>query len=1205
MTNHKKNLFGKRYEVLEEIGQGGMGRVYKVYDTVRAENLALKEMSHRHLDSPVAMLRFKNEFRIMSGFQHPNTVQVFEFGISQENVPFITMEFVSGADLSELSGLDIEQVIDILAQICQILAYIHSRLYVHRDLKPENIKLLENSSIKLLDYGLISQLGIPASGKISGTYYYLAPEVIAGGIIDESTDLYSLGVIGYELLTGQRPFTGGKTEILQGHLKRTALEPANIRTDIPPSVNAIIMKLLEKDKEHRYRNAWSVLEDLQYVTGKTYLVETTAQKRGYLYSSKLVGREKEIARFKRHLRRLIQGQSTSLFIGAPAGIGKTRLLKEMKTLTALAGVRSLYLDSQQAGDRIYGWIDGLLQQIILTSDEQEIQSCGMALAQISAAVDARLSGSAHRANEQEMVEAIVAWFTTVTRQAPLVLFLDDAHWMNSKSLQVLNKLIRSKDEFRALIVTSFRNDEVEKTSPLWHTIEEELSDYVELSPLSKQQTRALMETLLYPTAICEEFLTYSFRNCGGNVFELMELLRYMITETHLAKSGGQWLEPVNIEALSLPAELADHLILRMNRLSAETRALAGVAAVLGDALDLENWQVVSRYEENRFFQAIDDLMHNQIIIKGDGDYQFSHDKIRSILYENLSETQKKDYHSRAAKFLEGKLADNNQELIPTIARHFVTAQDSQQAIEYSLRAAKAAERNNAEWKAFDHYRDAAQFLEENLAYPDREALLLGIYEKAAQFSSAAWIDAATCLRWLQKAIDFYTEKRETEQIFDLSLSYVVTSTITSNYAAARRKVTDIIEACEVREKTLLWAILYGAGVCLVDWYQGYQNDCFDHAAAAIDIFESQLDDLPASAWPAYSWALFWRDKARAYLGKAVDMNNVEKIRQLMLEGKSDETIYWHTLTAVGARAAFTGRWADLLAWKQLASDLSRKMGKIYWFECWISHSYLYGALHHGEFSQLKNHIERVQASPDPYQVRLAYLFRGRWHLIRGSYGEAEQNLDRFLQLEEDSRDNSFLEGLVYLAQTYLATGAVDKAKKCVADGARLAEAGEYANPLYRLQFLQLEASLAISAADCARAERLLIQSLELAEELDNPIQAGFVHKLWGALLLEQNDLEKAEEHLRQARNVFLSLDNKYQAGQVVTLLEPLARLAEHGAEVKMDTDTSLPTEFGEEKATTQVEVNVISETQTWAGETHPDSKTEIEDIGLETTEAEL
>ncbi|MCP4107486.1 MAG: protein kinase [Desulfobacteraceae bacterium] len=1168
--------FGKRYDVLETIGQGGMGCVYKVYDTVRDENLALKELSLHHTDSAAAILGFKNEFRFMSEFRHPNIVRVFEFRMSRKNIPIITMEFVPGKNLSELSDLSVEQVVDILVQICQVLAHIHSRLYVHRDLKPDNIKLLDDSSVKLLDYGLMSQLGVHASGKISGTYYYLAPEVITGGIIDESTDLYSLGIIGYELLTGKRPFTGNKSEILQGHLKGVPPEPASIRPDIPSHVNSVIMKLLEKDKDRRYRNSPEILEDLQFAAGKKRIIETTEQKHGYLYSSRLIGRAEETERFNKGLLQLQEGQSISLFVGAPAGMGKTRLLNEMKTLAELEGIHSLYVDSQLAGK---GWINSLLRQTLTLSEEQDSQEEAISEAE----------------SEDKISGYLINLISSLTRKKPLVLFLDDLHWMDLKSIQVLNKLIRDKDMFRMLIVSTFRNDETDKTSPLWHTVEEDQSEYLELCPLSSKQIHELIENLLYPSSVSDDFSAYCFNNCGGNVFDLIEFLRYLVTESCLTKSGNQWSEPVNTATLSLPANLEERLLLRTGKLTPEIRSLAGAASVIGDDLDLESWQAVSEYEEDMFFQSIDELMSNQIVIRVNNHYQFSHDKIRTVIYESLKHTKKADFHLKTAKFLENKSAEDNQELIPRIARHFASAEDDTKAVEYSLKAARAAEQNNAEWDAFDFYRISARFLEQSPEYPNRDALLLEIYEKAALFSSAAWIDASTCLGWLQKAIDHYTEKQDMEKVFGLSLSYVVTSSITGNYDAARKKIPEITETCHVQEGTIQWAVLFGAGVCLTDWYQGYQNDCFDHAVSAVSIFESYVGTLPDDVWPAYSWSLFWRDKARAYLGKPVQMDNVEKIRQLMIEGKSDKTIYWHTLTAVTARAAFTGRWADLLIWKQSASDLSREMGKIYWFECWISHSYLYGAIHHGEFSQLENHIERVQASPDPYQMRLAWLFRGMLELSWEDFHEAEQNLRKFLELEEKSPDNSYLEGFIYLAQTYLASGTTDKARDCIKKGFELAIKGHYENPLYQLQFLQLKAELAITEEYYAEAENYLAQSLELAETLDNPIQTGFVRKMQACLLIGQNKPEQAEEKLNQAKDIFLSLDNKYQAGKVVTIIESLTHREEHRKEVqKPGADSSELTHTITEDADTITQTENTVTSEKYSDQEYTDDKTVVD-----------
>jgi tetratricopeptide (TPR) repeat protein len=540
-----------------------------------------------------------------------------------------------------------------------------------------------------------------------------------------------------------------------------------------------------------------------------------------------------------------------------------------------------------------------------------------------------------------------------------------------------------------------------------------------------------------------------------------------------------------------------------------------------------------------FFDGIDALIWYQLIIRVNGNYQFGHDKIRQTVYAHLPEEKKKRYHARSANFFASKPEEDQKDIIAAIARHFAAAGQNEKATEYSLKAAELAERNGAEWDAFDHYRNAAGFLETQSPSPDRDIMLLKIYEKAAEFSSAAWTDAPTCLNWLQKAIDHYTAIKEMDKVFGLSLSYVVSSSITSNYAAARRKISEIIETCGIHEQTLEWAVLFGAGVCLTDWYEGRQNDCFEHAVSAITIFENTIDTLADDMYPAYAWSLFWRDKARAYLGKPVVMKNVEKIRQLTEMGKSDQTIYWHTLTAVGARAAYSGRWTDLLDWKRTASKLSREMGKIYWFECWISHSYLYGALHYGEFSQIENHIQRVEASPDPYQVRLAWLFRGMFKYMQKDFNGAVSSLEHFFGMENKSRDNSFIEGFVWMAKTYLATGEIEKAEKIVNEGFQLTASGAYENPLYRMQFLQIKAKVAAVQKHFTEAEQLLQQSMELAVELDNPIQMAFIHKLSGKLYLAQKQKDQAAGRLKMARDLFLSLTNKYQAGKIMGILEAL------------------------------------------------------------------
>lgn len=1193
MVSSRSSPFGKRYQFIEPIGSGGVGKVYKVFDTVRNIHVALKELSANHEVSNETMLWFKNEFRVMSSLKHPNLVEVYDFGITPENVPFITMELVSGKKLSECRAPSVDTAKKVIHGLCRVLSYIHSKLYIHRDLKPDNI-LLVNGRLKLLDFGLMTQLGVRTGGKISGTHHYLAPEIIVGGIIDESTDLYALGVIGYLFLTGNHPFRGTREDILQGHLSVTPPSPIDLYPDIPEPLSHLVMKLIAKKKENRYRNCAEVLEELRYFVDDPGPDGLSAPDYGYLYSSKLIGRNDEIDRFTDYLGRIRKKETAAFFIGAPAGMGKTRLLFELRTLTELENIPSIWIDASAVGDRIYGWVHELVRQLHL------LLGIGLTEADVQPMEESE--------SELTIARKILHHLQSAHPEAPFVVFIDDAHHMDPKSIIVLNQLIRNKPKTGCLIIAGFRVDEVNKTSALWHTVDERVCEYVELEPLNPDQIRELVENVLYPSHPSDDFIDYCYKNSGGNSFDLMELLKYMISEKILVKTDPGWQEPVNIHEWILPEAMEKRLISRIEKLDEHAKALAQTAAVLGEPLYMEGWQSISRFDEATFFQAIDRLVENQIIIKVDEQYQFTHDKIRQAFYQNLDDDRKMLLHRRTARYLEHGQTAPDAEDIAAVAKHFVIGKDPVNAIRYSLRAAEIAERKKAEWKVFDHFRDAVFFLESIESYPDRERILLEIYDKTAQMTSAAWIDAATCLKWMEKAIAVHTVHKDDEKAFSISLSYIVTAAISGNYRLARKMIALLDSTDSVPEGSVGWAVLYGAGVCLVDWYQGFQNDCYRHAATAIDIFESHLDTLSGDTWPAYSWALFWREKARAYLGKPIEMTNIEKNRHLMLEGKSDPVIYWHTLTAVGARAAYSGRWKDLLDWKETASQLSKEMGKIYWFECWISHSYLYGAIHHGRFQQLENHIERVHASPDPYQRRLAYLFRGMLDLSGQHYSAAEQNLLQFVEMEKEGPDNSYLEGFVQMGRLYIDSGEYRKALEWIEKGLQLSAEGPFENPLYQLQFLKLMAEYALFENDIPAAEKYLHRSAEIANQLDNPIQKGFIHGVWGRLYHLRQEPNSAKERYIEAKALFLSVGNKYQAGRVVALLEELDqktstapddRAAEPLTTAEEDTLTD------EEEMDTLTDKAPLGKTKHTIKHSLSDEDTETDGEGLDHTEPEL
>lgn len=263
-----------RYSLGEIIGGGGMGVVYRAHDLVDDRPVAFKVINLNE-EIPNARAKFLREAEITLQLKHPHIVAVHEIGQvdvgGAEAAPFIVMEFVEGTSLEQLHDLTIAQVIDLGKQICEALEYAHSKGFIHRDLKPENI-LVEKHGLsyfaKLADFGLARprDWSGPVSERIEGTIYYLAPEVIAGRPGDVAADLYALGAMMYQMVTGQVPFSDFDAQaILTQHLEETVSPPSESRSGVPPALDKIILRLLAKGPSDRYASARDVEGALEQI----------------------------------------------------------------------------------------------------------------------------------------------------------------------------------------------------------------------------------------------------------------------------------------------------------------------------------------------------------------------------------------------------------------------------------------------------------------------------------------------------------------------------------------------------------------------------------------------------------------------------------------------------------------------------------------------------------------------------------------------------------------------------------------------------------------------------------------------------------------------------------------------------------------------------------------------------------------------------
>src|SRR6059058_6237198 len=263
--------FDRRYLILRKLGSGGMADVYLAEDKELGRRVALKLLNERHANDDQFVERFRREAQSAAGLNHPNIVSIFDRG-QAEGTYYIAMEYLDGRTLKELlvrnGPTPIPIAIDYARQILGALAFAHRNGIVHRDIKPHNIVVGGDGRLKVTDFG-IARSGtsqMTEVGSIVGTAQYLSPEQARGAPVDPRSDLYSLGIVLYEMLTGTVPFTGDTPlEIAMKHLSTTPEPPSERRPEVPHELDSVVLRALAKDPHERYQSADEMDADLARV----------------------------------------------------------------------------------------------------------------------------------------------------------------------------------------------------------------------------------------------------------------------------------------------------------------------------------------------------------------------------------------------------------------------------------------------------------------------------------------------------------------------------------------------------------------------------------------------------------------------------------------------------------------------------------------------------------------------------------------------------------------------------------------------------------------------------------------------------------------------------------------------------------------------------------------------------------------------------
>lgn len=757
-----------RYEIRRKLGQGGVCKVFEAFDPDRNTICALKVL----LDNSNA-LRFKREFRSMARLEHPNIAQVFDYGEDTDHV-FFSMEYIQGGDLkqrihtpkgSEGDRLvpsrpsEFRVIIDLFIRICDPLNYIHSRHVIHRDLKPANIMLTEHDEVKLMDFGLVKETdliedSLTQTGMFVGTVAYMSPEQGLGRSLDHRTDLYSMGVILYEICTGRLPFRGDSIlAVFMKHIKESPIPPRVINPDIPSDLEQIILRLLEKQPINRFNSAGELhnalvrirqqgIQDTEGSLDQTLSITfqnriaSIVEQPPVLLAPGLIGRDRELAKLRERIDCLEDNRGGVVFIEGEAGMGKSAFIQEIATIGRLKGAMVLKTVCAEVERFPYGAflrpLETIADKLASLDDEPAmkfLQGRGPILASICprfleipalAGVSpiAQLEPLQHKLRAFDAIKTLLH---NLSADRPVLIVIDDIHWADDLSFELLHYLTRAltdtdpSSRMATLIVAAYRSTELQALDTFMKSREGIIASgdctEIVLASLDMDWTRQLVEAMLGVHDITQDLIEQVYRESGGNPFFIEEIIKGLIDERFLSFNSGAWrfdmdqtehmmipgLDTQTISIVHIPERLKNVIVKRISRLTDKTREMLGRASVLGVHFQFALLTAISDIGEDELLDMVDEALRARVLEEvsgaGGSELRFSQNIIVSVLYESLSTLRRNRLHVRTAEAILRLTGDECAAHYERLAYHFDRAQQARKAIEYYLKAARFAIRS--------------------------------------------------------------------------------------------------------------------------------------------------------------------------------------------------------------------------------------------------------------------------------------------------------------------------------------------------------------------------------------------------------------------------------------------------------------------------------------------------------------------------------
>lgn len=718
------------YRILGRIGVGGMGEVYAAHDAKLDRPVALKVLSPSVSGDSDRLRRFHAEARAASSLNHPHILVIHDFG-EMDGRPFIVTELVEGETLRrklEHGPLPIAIAIDVMTQAASALSAAHARGIVHRDIKPENIMLRPDGYVKVLDFGLAKLMPSGAAGDVSqlqtqpglvlGTPRYMSPEQARGLDTDPRTDVWSLGVVLYEILTGRPPFAGAtNADLIAAILGNDPAPLEAVTADAPHQLGVIVAAALRKNPTERYATAADLHAALASLKNTVVPARAAATPTVRQHT---VGRDRERQELHDAFRRAAAGNGHLLSISGDPGSGKTTLAEAFLDELTAAGMRGRIArgrcSERLAGSEAYLPVLEALESLLHSSNADTArQIADIAPTWYAQVATSTPAGTAHTSqspasSQERLKREIAALVRELSRVEPLILFFDDVHWADASTIDLLAYLAPRFADLRVLIIVTSRPSDLQLSHHPFVSLRQDLQarrlcHEVTVDTLSLEDVERYL-ALEYPGhAFPRELPALIHAKTDGRPLFMADVVRYLRNNGTLSQDpDGRWrfAGSLDIVGRELPESVRGMIDRKIAQVSDDDRALLTAASVQGyefdstviaQALGRDAGAVEERLEAlesvHRFVRLVDEreFPDRTPTLR----YRFAHVLYQNALYAQLRATRKVALSAAVAETLlrlyGSRARDVASELAPLLeaGRNYLCAADH-----YRLAAQHAA-----------------------------------------------------------------------------------------------------------------------------------------------------------------------------------------------------------------------------------------------------------------------------------------------------------------------------------------------------------------------------------------------------------------------------------------------------------------------------------------------------------------------------------